>query len=569
MRKNNDNPELKNFDVELYHDQFGRLGSGVLSFGGNQWACVSLLMSDNALALRTDDAKFDLVKAITNEGSIFCLCDCGTNGIALYADYVIDGDLKEAAVDSISVRYSDVSEWFLHWRKVDGSVGKTLNWTRIPKDINVSIKTDDEQFDLRSAYCSSHSQLGEDLVLHEHVEFIFSAKGSTFSLADVKAKTHELSCLLSILLAYPVTIISVVVSQGSGRSYQIYFPTFERPERSKDDNSFWVRCFIQQPALDGRWQTIFDHYYQSNYRKVCWVRLSGMQRYDGFWEYKTLGYVSLLDRYLSIKFNRAPPSESRPPALKKITKFRQYLAEELPDILPNEQDKIVDIANKAFSSTTLSFSNKYRLAIEEADIDIIKIINLSEDEFSLIKKVRDRVAHGADHGLEQDQLPTVIRAQAKIALLLTYWAFLDFGFMAQEFIACLAKTHSNLVLAAMIDSVYMQRVTGTAEFFSVTAEKLRLLRGIKRLRFQSCCTENEIGEIEFSEEFTKKYTDWSNDTTRTSTIHDPEQIFGLSKDQARLVNQGYFECGEDRFVVYHMWIIKQIDSSPKYTPTLS
>lgn len=569
MRKNNHNPDLKNFDVELYHDQLGRLGSGVLSFGGNQCACVNLLISDNALELRTDDAKFDLVKAVTNEGSTFCLCDCKANGITLYADYVIDGDLKEAAVDSISVRYSDVSEWFLHWRTIDGSVGKTLNWTQIPKDINVSVETDNEHFDLRSAYCSSHRQLGEDLVLHEHVEFIFSAKASKFNLADVKAKTHELSCLLSILLAYPATIISVVVSQGSGCSYRIYFPTFERPERAKDDGKFWIQCFIQQPALDGRWQSIFDHYYQSKYRKVCWVRLSGMQRYDGFWEYKVLGYVSLLDSYLNIRFDRVSPSESLPPSSKKIRKFLHDLTQEFPTMLSDERDKIVEIANRAFSSTTLSFSNKYRLAIEEADIDIIKIINLSEDEFSLIKKVRDRVAHGDDHGLEQEQFPTVIRAQAKIALLLTYWAFLDFGFMAQEFIACLEKTHSNLKLAAMIDSVYMQRVTGAAEFFSVTTEKLRLLRGIKGLRVQSCCTENEIGEIEFSEEFTKKYRGWLNDTTRTSTIHDPEQIFGLSKDQARLVNQGYFECGEDRFAVYHMWIIKKIDSSSKYTPALS
>lgn len=465
MCKNDHNPEIKSFDVELYHDQLGRLGSGVLSFGGNQGACVNLLISDNALELRTDDAKFNLIKAVTNEESIFCLYNCKTNGFALYADYVIDGDLKEAAIDSISVRYSDVSEWFLHWRTVDGSVGKTLNWTRIPKDINVSVETDDEHFDLRSAYCSSYSQLREDLVIHEHVEFIFSAKASSFSLADVKAKTHELSCLLSILLAYPATITSVVVSQVSGRSYRIYFPTFERPERAKEDSSFWVRCFIQQPALDGKWQSIFDNYYQSNYRKICWPRLSGMQRYDGFWEYKVLGYVSLLDSYLNIRFDRASPSKSLPPSLRKIGEFRQVLTKELPTILPDERDKIVEIASKAFASTKFSFEDKYRLAIEEMDVNITKIVNLSEDEFSLIKKVRNSVAHGDDHGLKQEQFPIVIRAQAKIALLLTYWAFLDFGFATQEFIAYLEKTHSNLKLAAMIDRVYMQRVTRTAEFF--------------------------------------------------------------------------------------------------------
>ncbi|MBY4639054.1 hypothetical protein K6L44_03355 [Gluconacetobacter entanii] len=556
MRKNDHNSELKNFDIELYHDQLGRLGSGVLSFGDNQWACVNLLISDNALELRTDDAKFDLVKAVTNEGSTFCLCDCKANGIVLYADYVIEGDLKEAAVDSISVRYSDVSEWFLRWRKVDGSVGKTLNWTRIPKDINVSVETDDEHFDLRSAYCSSHSQLGEDLVLHEHVEFIFSARASKFSLTDVKAKTHELSCLLSILLAYPATIISVVVSQGSGRSYRIYFPTFERPERAKDDSSFWVRCFIQQPALDGRWQSIFNHYYQSNYRKVCWVRLSGMQRYDGFWEYKALGYVSLLDSYLNIRFDRASPSESIPPSSKKITKFRQYLTKELPTMLSDERDKIVEIANKTFASTKFNFESKYRLAIQETDTDITKIINLSEDEFSLIKKVRNSVAHGDDHGLEQEQFPVVIRAESKIALLLTYWAFLDFGLTTQEFITCLEKTHSKLKLAAMIDTVHMDRVTGSAEFFSITIEEFQLLQRAKGLRFHGCCIEDDRGNITFSEEYTKMYKDWMHDPTKTSNIQDPERIFGVSKSRARLVNKGYFECKEDNFQVYYMWIIK-------------
>jgi hypothetical protein len=503
-----------------------------------------------------DGAKFDLVKAVTNEGRTFCLCDCKVRGIGLYADYVIDGDLKEAAVDSISVRYSDVSEWFLHWRTVDGSIGKTLNWTRIPKDINVSIKTDDEYFDLRSAYCSSHSQLGEDLVLHEHVEFIFSAKASKFSLADVRAKAHELSCLLSILLAYPATIISVAVSQGTGRSYRIYFPTFERPERAKDDSSFWIRCFIQQPALDGRWQSIFDHYYQSKYRKVCWVRLSGMQRYEGFWEYKALGYVSLLDSYLNIRFDRVSLSESLPPSSKKIRKFRQELTKKLPAILSDELDKIIEIANKAFASTELNFESKYRLAIEEMDADITKIINLSKHEFSLIKKVRNSVAHGDDHGLKQEQLAVVIRAESKIVLLLTYWAFLDFGLTTQEFITCLKQTHSKLKLAAVINEAHIDRVTGSAEFFSVTKEEFQLLQRAKGLRFYVCCIEDDRGNIMFSEEYTKMYRDWMHDPTTTLNIQDPERIFGVSKIRARLVNKGYFECEEDHFQVYYMWIIK-------------
>lgn len=560
MPNNDHNPERKQFNVELHHDQLGRLGSGVLYFGGNQWACVNLSLSDNAPELRTDDAKFDLVKAVTDEGTTFCLCDCKANGIALYADYVIEGDLSKVEFDSISVRYSDVSEWFLRWRTVDGSVGETLTWNRIPKDIDVTVKTDEEHFGLRSEYRVSRSQRGEDLVLHEHVEFVFSAKTRQFSLSDVKAKTHELSCLLSILLAYPATAVSVVVSQGSGRSHRVHFPTFERPERDKEDSSFWVRCFIQQPALDGRWQLIFDHYYKSKYRKVCWVRLAGMQRYDGFWEYKALGYVSLLDSYLTIRFDGEQLPEPQPPSPKKVNKFNQTLAAEIPAIPAEQRKKIAEIASSSFSSDNFNLEAKYRLAIAATDADVTKIINLSEAEFTLIKKVRNRVAHGDDHGLKQEQFPVVIRAESKIALLLTYWAFLDFGLTTQDFITCLANTHSKLKLAAVIDAVHMARVTGAAEFFPVTIEKLQLFRSIKGIRVHGCCIEDENGNLTFSDALTKKYGEWMHDLTKTSGIHDPEKIFGVSKDRARFVGQGYFECGDERLAVHHIWVIKQANS---------
>ncbi|NIE57784.1 MULTISPECIES: HEPN domain-containing protein [unclassified Burkholderia] len=557
MPKNGHNPERKQLDVELHHEQFGRLGSGILRFGSNQWACVNLSISDNAPELRVDGAKFDLVKAVTNEGTTFSLCECEANGIALYANYVIDGDLSKVEFDSIYVRYSDVSEWFLRWRTVDGSVGETLTWKRIPKDIDVTVKTDEEHFDLRSEYRASRSQRGEDLVLHEHIEFVFSAKTSQFGLADVKAKTHELSCLLSILLAYPATIVNVMVTSESGRSHRVHFPTFKRPERDKDDHSFWLQCFIQQPALDGRWQSIVDHYYQSKYRKVCWVRLAGMQRYDGFWEYKALGYVSLLDSYLAIRFDGEKSSESQPPSAKRMKKFRLNLANELPDMLDEQRDKIVEIASGAFASDNLNLEGKYRRAIAATDVDIMKIINMSEAEFALIKKVRNSVAHGDDHGLEQEQFPIVIRAESKIALLLTYWAFLDFGLTTEDFIDCLKYTHSRLKLAAAIDRVHMDRVTGAAEFFPVTGEKLQQLRAIKGLRVYGCCVEDEKGELAFSEEFTRKYNDWIHDVTKTSGIQDPEKIFGVSKEQARFVAQGYFEFNDERLDVHNIWIIKK------------
>lgn len=564
MNLNNDDSKQNQFDVELYHNQLGKIGSGVLYFGSNKWAYVNILSSEKVPDLYIDNAQFDLVKAITNEGITFCLCDCKFNSVSLYADYVIEGDLNEASFHSISVRYSDVSEWFLHRRMLEGSVGKTFNWSQIPKNINVSIKTNEEHFDLRSEYRGSWKQQEENLVIHEHIEFIFSANTNRFNLEDVKEKSHDLSCFLSILLAYPVTIESIFVSQGPGNSYyRLHFPTFDRPERparAKDNGSFWTLCFIQRLDLDGRWQSIFDQYYQSNYRKICWVRLAGMQRHDGFWEYKLLGYVSLLDSYLNIKFKKEKPPKIQELSSRKVSKFRQELTDKISNIATKERENIIEIARKVFGSDNFNFEKKYKLTIENTNADIKKIIMLSDTDFLLIKQVRNRIAHGNDHGLKPEQFPIVMRSVEKIILLLTYWAFLDFGFTSQEFITYLKKTHSNLKLAAMIDNVHLDRVTRTAEFFPVTVENFQFLREVKRLHSLGCYIEDELGNFTFSEELTTKYRDWMRDSSRMAVICDPEKIFGFDKKQAKPVNHGYFECGGEYIEVHNIWIIKQTAS---------
>jgi hypothetical protein len=259
--------DRRKHDVQLRHGKFGQLGAGVLHFGGN--GLVHINFSAGPPAALVEGTQIDLVRAVTNEGATFSLCGCKVNGPALLVDYVIEADLAVAEFSSISVRYSEVSEWFLRWQNVKGVVGETLTWTQIPHAIDVTVKTEEEHFQLRSEYVTSRRKRGEDLVLHEHVDFVFSAKDRLFGPEDLKLKTHEFSCLLSILLAYPATVMSVAVSHGTGDHFhRVHFPSFERPERNLDDAGFWMRYFIQQPALEGRWQAILDHYHRSKYRKT-------------------------------------------------------------------------------------------------------------------------------------------------------------------------------------------------------------------------------------------------------------------------------------------------------------
>jgi hypothetical protein len=556
MSKSEIDSSRREYDVQLHHQQLGALGAGKLNFGGNGWAHV--IFSAGLPAALIERSQIDLVRAVTEKGTTFSLCICKISGSALSVGYVIEAELHTAEFNAISVRYSEVSEWFLQWQNVKGDVGKKLTWTQAPQPLDVTVKTKEEHFRLRSEYKASRQKQGEDLVLHEHVEFVFSAIGRRFGLQDLKLKTHEFSCLLSILLAYPATVITVAAAHGtSDRLYPVHFPSFERPERDMDDASFLIRCFIQQPALKGRWHVILDHYYQSRYRKVCWVHLAGMQRYEGFWEYKILGYVSILDSYLSIKFKGKKKSTPEPPSLRKLAKFRRNVAKELPTLAEAQLEKIASIASRSFASDGATFGDRYRLAIAATDRDIVKIIALSDDDFGRIKKIRDNIAHGNAHGLRDGEFTTVVQIEAKIALLLTYWAFLDFGLTTQDFIKCLNTTHSKLRFTAILDTVHLSRVSGSAEFFPVTMEKLRLLRGIKGIRSHSCCILEASGELNYSEKLTKVYYDWLRDRSKASGLQTAKRIFGVDKDGARFVGEGYFECDDERLEVHCMWILNQ------------
>jgi hypothetical protein len=281
-----------------------------------------------------------------------------------------------------------------------------------------------------------------------------------------------------------------------------------------------------------------------------------MQRYEGFWEYKVLGYVSLLDSYLNIQFKGAKRPAPVAPR-RRLARLEQKLAEELPALTQAQRNEITNVVGRVFAIDDADFGDRYCLAIAATDRDIVKIIKLSEAEFELIKRVRNKIAHGKDHGLQEGEFTTVVQAEGKIALLLTYWAFLDIGLTKHDFIRCLNTTHSKLRFSARLDDVHLSRVSKSAEFFPVTMERLQFLRGIKGLIFDGCCIQEASGELNYSEGLAKVYKDWIDDRSKSSGVGTPENVFGIANDGARMVGQGYFECGDERLRVIHMWIIKR------------
>lgn len=535
--------------VEVHHDEFGSVGRAKLTFGDGKWPHLEFERSLETRKL-VEGQKYDRLKVISDTGETFTLFECQYQVFYAHADFLAEGDV-EAKFKKIFIRYADVSEWFLQAQYIQGDVGETLAWVNKPEPIEVKVKTSDEHFSLATEVRRTSEHSGENFVINEHVLFEFERLDGFFDVAGVRAKCLELSSFVSILIACPFSIISVgVESENEGFGY-VYFPYFKKIERGGRGFS-WTSCLIQKRMLDGRWQTAFENYYKSEHRKVVLARLAGMQRYDSFWEYKALGYISLLDKVVKKK-SHGKQAEVVPPSQDKLDAFNgavEGIAEKLTD---SQKAELVSIITKVFSWKDRTFAKNFKSAVASADARVMKIINISDDDFAFIKRVRDDIAHG--HALELGGAGhgRVSQVVDKITLLLTYWAFLEFGLTSDDFIACLKGTHNPLAHNPGLNRVYLERITGMSDFYAVSEERFKQIEAVKGSQIQACFTRDSNGELEYSEKYTQMFKDWMKQGKGGEMK--PLDMFGIEDRKVKCSGTAYLESGDKRMRLHHVYVI--------------
>ncbi|WP_157633089.1 HEPN domain-containing protein [Burkholderia ubonensis] len=546
--------------VEFHHDELGSLGEGKLSFGGGTPVRGRLPLT-SPIPHSDTEYLLGVVQAIAENGKSYTLHGCKAYGFTIYADFLIVGNVLDDGFRSVSIRYSDISEWFMQWRRIEGKVGETLTWSELPQQISVDFEDGKRQFKLTTEYESDLTSKGEDHVLHEHIEFALEQTGGVLTLDDAKGKAMEVARLLSILIAHPVSIVDIhVQTVDTNRFHRLYFPTFRSVDRDTSDSTFVRSCFTQKHALDDRWQTIFQNYYRSPHRSVRWTRLAGMQRYEGFWEYKVLGYISLLDSYVSHYAGRGKKSLT-PPNPKKMSALEGELVQMSPKLGETTIKSILDAVNRMFSfSQEPKFPEKYQATIAATDADIVKIINIAERDFRLIKRVRDKIAHGDDIGLEDGDLEQIGTVVSRIELLLTYCAYIDFGLSKTDFLEGLNNPLCRLRRLSQIDEKHLARVSETAEFFQVSPEVFRTLSSRKGLGVFTCFLEGPNHEIEFSDHFQQKHLDWQN--ARHTGMSTFEQIFDVEAGIVRHVPHLFIECGDESIEFHGAYVFDKSRLSP-------
>lgn len=540
--------------VEVHHDEFGYVGRAKLTFGDGQWPHLKFEGAFGGAfgaAKLVDGQKYERLKAVSETGQVFTLFECEYR-FFVRADFIAEGDV-EGKFKKIYVRYADVSEWFMARQFFEGNLGETLTWVNKPEPIEVDVKTSEENFSLVTEVRSTSEQLGEDLLINEHVLFEFERLDGFFDVAGVRAKCLELLSFLSILIACPFSIVSVAVETEKGEFGYVYFPYFKKIERAPG-SFYWTSCLMQKAMLDGRWQTVFENYYKSEYRKVVWSRLAGMQRYDSFWEYKALGYISLLDKVVKKKLHGVQ-AEVVPPSQDKIDAFSRAVESVSEKLTDAQKAEVVKIINQVFSWKDRTFARNFKNAVSSLDEHVKKVINFSDDDFSFIKGVRDDIAHGHAIDFGDSGQERVSKIVHKITLLLTYWAYIDFGLTSDDFITCLKTTHNLLARDHVIDRVYLERITGMSDFYTVSERRFEEMSAIKGIGIQSCFTREANGGIEYSEKYTKMLKDWIG-KRRTGEMK-PLLMFGVEDSKVKCSGTAYLECGDKRLSLHQIYVIDE------------
>ncbi|WP_202368417.1 HEPN domain-containing protein [Pseudomonas sp. MWU318] len=536
------------YDVEIYLDGYGTLGSGTLHFGGGVFPHVNL--DAFGQFIRPDGEPH--LKAKTKGGEKFTLTNCTYQDYTIHSDLIVCGDIASGSSEII-VKYADISDWFMCDQYVKGNLGENLNWTTPPPQILANIESENYSFSLRSEIYSSLTKHREERTIHEHVNFVFTRSDGEFSLSEIKNKPLELSSLLSIFIAYPISISSIWVKGSSGYPVPLYYPTFKKADRDFDENVFWRNALISRSTLDGCWQSILEKYYNSKFRKVQWSRLSGMQRHEGFWEYKVLGYVSLLDSYTS----RLTKEDGIKPTNKKAEKIDVLLGALDSIKHPLTPEQLAEVRSLIESALpkqrTLSFTEKYNYLIDNTDTDIIKIINLSNEDFKLIKQVRDIIAHGDAVDLIEYPYERIHSTTQKLTLLLTYHATVDFGIATGDFIQSLYNTINILSYNKGLDLVHLRRTIEPDSFLKVSPSLFDKITSAASFNIYACFAKSPNGVLEYSEKYSRIHKEWLNQ--KNSGRYSFEDIFGVAKERIKNFGTAYLECGEKIKELYGVFII--------------
>lgn len=496
----------------------------------------------------------------------FTLLDCEFYGDIVHPKAVIKSKNHDGKFKKITIIMDGFSIWMNNGKASKITDAKVTHYRPTNK---FSVTVNDPDLGELLIHCDNWTEFFScelnSIKTTQHISISIEAKSQYFTCDNVIDISNKIRNILSVLVGYKLTI-NYCFDSSRKPQCSVYFPSiqedspqFEHPRQCLAKANRITRKNMWGPILKNAIEEKCDNF------NNLWARLPGLKGFSKNWEYELLACVTLIERYSKIfskPFSLALPKTE----LRKLQK-QLKLSVDAFDFKKNTKgidgrDKIISNIKSQIGtmegSSLYSFEQCFKFAYSSTAKKFGKILNFTDDEFDHIKRIRNKIAHGDTPETKAGyDITYEVTIQAKITLILYYWAFRDFGFSEMDCIGILSNWQHPTVRAANIDRQILDRTLNKHKFFPLSEQDYT---AAKTQRFTICIEHmQESKTYIFNPELSSKAESWyrSTDTGRAPWIEEYLTKFIDTKTihTVSYIGSAYIENGTDSHLTFGVCVL--------------
>lgn len=500
-------------DVDLYVDVYIDdiiTAKGQLTFRCNHSPYLSI--EDNELHYFLKRNEEELRKAKTkikciHRGDTYFLY---TNKIFynfIYPKYIIKSE-RESTYSKLYMCIPGLYQFFNGVRGFDFTNGE-LRKSIEQYFLKTEFINEKQKYLLTITHDFSISRNKNETNIHEDAVLCIENPTDKITFDDAKKLSFKIKNFFSLIFGVGLSIKYTSLDCNEKGGYSPFY--FSNLYFDSDVIKHSANALITHPSYleTNDWHTMLNNFFSeknANEVEEIWTRFVSMYSYGGFWEYKILGYASILDAYSQRLLDEKKGTKIPKNKMKNIKNDLISLLNEKVESLgisDPEHNKIIQSFCSYISEfkNTLNptFKERYLHTLNFIDKEFLSIINFTDQDFILIKGIRDAAAHGKpikiitgeqESGSDFSKLFILLN---KIVILLSSLAFKKLGVSEKRFAKMIIHSHNEIKINSDLDTLKLDVYAGDAKVINVDADIL--LKSKKHFAFDFSILEDRSADI--------------------------------------------------------------------------
>jgi len=498
-------------------------------------------------------------KEISGNNS-FTLHECECYFGIIYPKAVTNGNVEHKS-KKVEVYLTGISTWFERFRSFEFK-GDFLKRDISIEKFKVDFSYDGMNYTIENdRNVSVTNGLTTNHIIDIHHKLCITKNDGIYTFIEIKNLTRKIRDLFSIILgaSLSITHINICSLDSSAKHNSLYIPFYNYEENPLKN---WHESFCSYDAICewNLWSIIINNFFKNDTFENVWNRLIPIYADKiNYWEYKVLSHVVTLEMYC------AKISEGKGEKLSKevFKELKEHLKNATQSFINKQKRSASDLKilesiqngiNGLKNTTHPTLKEKYEYLLLGIDPAIRDIISFTNEDFIIIKKLRDSVAHGLSY---QTAIPGNITKEMGIAsrllILLMYLAFRELGFSDEQFSLCLYRSHSPLLKNIDLNERELDKFAKTAEFIELKDASFKKYMVYKPIVI---IYEPSDNSYYLDEQLTYKVqNDWPNDKYHIANDFVNDLLPNGLKIE--FLTKAYLKYGEEEVLFYSVMLISR------------